>query len=115
VGEEKADLYAGAEAFIFPSLYEGFGFPVLEAATYGVPVVTSRTSSLAEVAGKAALLVDPLDVDDIAEAIRRLIEEGQLRSRLIQLGRDRLPEFDWDIAASSVVEVLEAAAGQPMG
>jgi glycosyltransferase involved in cell wall biosynthesis len=115
VGEEKADLYVGAEAFVFPSLYEGFGFPVLEAATYGVPVVTSRTSSLAEVAGKAALLVDPLDVDDIAEAIRRLIEDRQLRSRLIQLGRDRLPEFDWDIAASRVVKVMEAAAGQPMG
>ncbi|HUS70198.1 MAG TPA: glycosyltransferase family 1 protein [Anaerolineae bacterium] len=115
VGEEKADLYAGAEAFVFPSLYEGFGFPVLEAATYGVPVVTSRTSSLAEVAGKAALLVDPLDVEEIAGAILRVIEDEQLRSELLRLGRDRLAEFDWDIAVSRVVEVLEAAAGQALG
>jgi glycosyltransferase involved in cell wall biosynthesis len=115
VGEEKADLYAGADAFVFPSLYEGFGFPVLEAAAYGAPVVTSRTSSLVEVAGNAALLVDPLDVDDIAEAIQRLIEDGQLRSQLVRLGRDRLLEFDWGQAASRVAAVLEAAAGQGRG
>ncbi len=112
VGEEKADLYAGAEVFIFPSLYEGFGFPVLEAAMYGVPVVTSRTSSLVEVAGQAALLVDPLDVEEIARAILRLIEDQQLRSELVRLGRDRLTQFDWDLGARRVIAVLEAAAGQ---
>jgi len=69
-------LPTGADVCLFPSQCKGSGIPLLEAATYGVPVVTSRTSSLTEVAGKAALLVDPLDVDDIAEAVRRLIEEG---------------------------------------
>jgi glycosyltransferase involved in cell wall biosynthesis len=112
MGAEKADLFAGAEAFVFPSLYEGFGFPILEAATYGVPIITSRTSALVEVAGEAALLVDPLDVEEIAGAMLRVIEDGQLRSELVRLGRDRLREFDWGVTASRVLEVLLDAADQ---
>ena len=107
VGEEKADLYAGADAFVFPSLYEGFGFPVLEAAEYGVPVVTSRTSSLAEIGGDGALLVDPLSVEEIAQAVQRIIEDGQLRSDLVRRGRQRLEEFDWRKTAQAVLGVLE--------
>ncbi len=113
VGQEKADLFAGAEAFLFPSLYEGFGFPILEAAAYGVPVVTSDTSALAEVAGEAALLVDPLDVEEIAGAALRVIEDGELRSELVRRGRDRLRAFDWGVTASRVLDVLLEVAGQP--
>jgi glycosyltransferase involved in cell wall biosynthesis len=115
VGKEKADLYAGADVFVFPSLYEGFGFPILEAATYGVPVVTSRTSSLAEVAGNAALLVDPLDVEDIAAAISRVLEDGDLRSELVDLGRQRLRAFDWQATAQGTRRVLQEAGAQGAG
>jgi glycosyltransferase involved in cell wall biosynthesis len=107
VGEEKADLYAGADAFVFPSLYEGFGFPVLEAAAYGVPVITSSTSALAEVAGNAAVLVDPLDVDEIAGAIARVVDDEKLRAELVKLGHDRLQQFDWEDTAERVLRVLE--------
>jgi glycosyltransferase involved in cell wall biosynthesis len=112
VGEEKAQLYAGADVFVFPSLYEGFGFPVLEAAGYGTPVVTSRSSSLAEVAGDAALLVDPLDVEELAEAVYKLIHDRELRSRSVQRGYERVGEFDWNGTASRVLAILEEAAHQ---
>jgi glycosyltransferase involved in cell wall biosynthesis len=112
VGEEKADLYSGADVFVFPSLYEGFGFPILEAAGYGTPVVTSRSSSLAEVAGEAALLVDPLNVEEIADGVHRLIQDEQLRSRKVEQGYKRVREFDWAKTASRVLEVLEEAARQ---
>jgi glycosyltransferase involved in cell wall biosynthesis len=112
VGKEKADLYAGAEAFVFPSLYEGFGFPILEAAAYGAPVVTSRTSSLAEVAGDAAVLVDPLDVEDMAAAIASVIEDQGLRSRLIESGFQRLRAFDWENTAQATWRVLQEAGAR---
>lgn len=109
VGAEKADLFAGAAAFVFPSLYEGFGFPVLEAAAYGVPVITSRTSALAEVAGDAALLVDPMNVEEIAGAISTLVHDRELRSQMVERGHQRVREFDWDATAARVLEVLELA------
>lgn len=109
VGEEKECLYAGADVLVFPSLYEGFGFPVLEAARYGTPVVTSRVSSLPEVAGQAALLVDPLEVDEIAEAILQLLHDPELRSELVERGYERLKEFDWKETAAKVQGVLEEA------
>jgi glycosyltransferase involved in cell wall biosynthesis len=112
VGEEKADLYVGADVFVFPSLYEGFGFPVLEAATYGVPVVTSRTSSLGEIAGDAALLVDPLSVEEIADGVARVLEDAQLRAELIERGHRRVKEFDWRETASAVLGVLEEVGRQ---
>jgi glycosyltransferase involved in cell wall biosynthesis len=107
VGQEKEQLYAGANVFVFPSLYEGFGFPILEAARHGTPVVTSRSSSPPEVAGEAALLVDPLSVDEIAEAIFELIHDQRLRVELVQRGYERLREFDWQDTAEKVLEVLE--------
>jgi glycosyltransferase involved in cell wall biosynthesis len=109
VGGEKADLYVGADAFVFPSLYEGFGFPILEAAAYGVPVITSSTSALAEIAGNAAVLVDPLDVDDIAGAIAQVVGDEKLRAELVTLGHDRVQQFDWGDTAERVLRVLREA------
>ncbi len=109
VGDEKEQLYAGADVFVFPSLYEGFGFPILEAARRGTPVVTSHSSSLPEVAGEAALLVDPFDVDEIAETTLRLIRDQELRAQLVQQGYERLSKFDWSDTAAKVLGVLEEA------
>ncbi|MCS6911544.1 MAG: glycosyltransferase family 4 protein, partial [Anaerolineales bacterium] len=77
---DLAGLYSGATAFVFPSLYEGFGFPVLEAMACGTPIVCSNTSSLPEVVGEAALTVNPLDVAALTEAIRRVLSDAELRA-----------------------------------
>src|SRR5690606_33279989 len=81
--EDKAALYSGAVGLVFPSLYEGFGFPVLEALRCGIPVLCSQTSSLPELAGEAGLLVNPLDVDSIAQGMLQLVENTSLRERFI--------------------------------
>lgn len=107
VGREKEALYAGADVFVFPSLYEGFGFPILEAARHGTPVVTSCSSSLPEVAGQAALLVDAFAVGQIAEAILKLIHDQELRAQLVQRGYERLRHFDWAHTAAQVLKLLE--------
>jgi glycosyltransferase involved in cell wall biosynthesis len=87
------NLIRGARAVLFPSLYEGFGLPVLEAMLLGTPVVTSRASSMPEIAGEAALYVDPYDVDDIAEAIKTITADAGLRSELIRRGRSQAGLF----------------------
>lgn len=104
-------LLSGAVAFVFPSLYEGFGFPVLEAGACEVPVITSNTSSLPEVAGDAALLVDPHDVDAIADAMARLIADPDLRADLIRRGRENIKRFSWEKCARETLAVLEAVGG----
>src|SRR5207237_678093 len=86
-------LIRGARAVLFPSLYEGFGLPVLEAMLLGTPVVTSRASSLPEIAGDAALYVDPYDVDDIADAIKTMTADAGLRTELSQRGRAQAELF----------------------
>jgi len=96
---EVEGLWAIARAFVFPSLYEGFGLPVLEAMARGVPVACSDASSLPEVAGEAALLFDPYDEDAIAQALARLIDDAELRRRLAALGRERVREFTWERTA----------------
>jgi glycosyltransferase involved in cell wall biosynthesis len=88
-----ASLIRGARAVVFPSLYEGFGLPVLEAMTLGTPVVTSRVASLPEVAGDAALYVDPYDTDDIARAIKTIAADAGLRAELAERGRGRAELF----------------------
>ena len=101
---ELAALYAGAEAFCFPSLLEGFGFPVLEAMAQGTPVITSRGTSTEEIAGDAGLLIDPLDVASIAEALRSVLEDGALAARLAGAGRERAALYTWDRTAALLAE-----------
>jgi len=107
---EKSLLLSGATALVFPSLYEGFGFPVLEAQACGTPVICANTSSLPEVAGEGALLVDPLDVEEIAGAMRRVAGDANLRQNLVAAGYVNLDRFSWPDAAARVLNVLEAAA-----
>jgi glycosyltransferase involved in cell wall biosynthesis len=106
--EELALLYSGARAFVFPSLLEGFGLPVLEAMTSGAPVITSNSSALPEVVGDAALLVDPHDVESIRGAMERLLEEEELRRQLVSRGRRRAGEFSWRRMAGEVLAAYEA-------
>ncbi|HXF37707.1 MAG TPA: glycosyltransferase family 1 protein [Actinomycetota bacterium] len=110
--EDRLGLLWGAELLAYPSLAEGFGFPVLEAFAAGVPVLASRSSSLPEVAGEAALLVDPLHEGAIAEGIRRLLEDGELRARLRTAGLERCRLFTWRRTAEATASVLRAAAAR---
>ena len=111
VAEERLPaLLAGARFFCYPSLFEGFGLPVLEAQRMGAPVMTSDTSSLPEIAGDAALLVDPTDVDAIAEAMLRLSQDEALRARLVAAGYENVKRFSWEKAAAETLAVLEEAA-----
>jgi glycosyltransferase involved in cell wall biosynthesis len=103
-------LYGGASAFLYPSLYEGFGLPILEAMAVGAPVITSNVTAMPEVAGDAALLVDPFDVDDIARAVRRVLDDGELAADLRARGTRRAMCFDWDRTARQTAEILEGAA-----
>ena len=93
--EEIPGLYLGAAALVFPSLYEGFGMPILEAMWSACPVICSNATSLPEVAGDTALLIDPNDPDDLAQAIRCLLTDPALREELIRRGRERVQEFSW--------------------
>lgn len=104
-------FYRLARAFVFPSLYEGFGLPPLEAMANGTPVVTSNVSSLPEVAGDAALLVDPYDVGAIADGIRRAVTDEPLRQELIARGRIRAREFSWARAAADTLAVYRQVLG----
>ena len=101
-------LYRGADAFAYPSLYEGFGLPVLEAMARGVPCVVSTSSSLPEVAGEAALPVDPLSVGALAEAMERLTTDPGLATRLRQAGLERAARFSWDQTARWTLDVYKS-------
>jgi len=107
--EELVRLYAAAECFLFASLFEGFGFPVLEAMACGAPVVTSDRSSLPEVAGDAAVLVDPYSTEAIAEGIARVLGSSELRTELRDRGLERSARFTWRAAAEATVRVYQEA------
>jgi glycosyltransferase involved in cell wall biosynthesis len=104
-------LLSGALAFVFPSLYEGFGLPVLEAMACATPVVCSSVSSLPEVVGEAALQVDPLDVEAWTGALHRIVTDAGLRRALIEQGFEQMRRFSWRRCAEETLRVLEDAAG----
>ena len=103
--EDLPALYSGAECVAFPSLYEGFGFPVLEGMACETPVVTSNLSSLPEVAGDAALLVDPYDIEAIADAIKRILDDSELRQTLIKRGINQASKFTWESSARQLCQI----------
>lgn len=103
--EALRSAYCDADVLVYPSLYEGFGLPVLEAMACGTPVITSNSSSMPEVAGDAALLVDPLDVEDIASAIRRVATDEVLAMSMAARGIVRAALFSWDSAARRLADV----------
>ncbi|PSB04145.1 glycosyltransferase family 4 protein [Merismopedia glauca] len=105
--EELPKLINQALAFVFPSLWEGFGLPVLEAMGCGTPVITSNISSLPEVAGDAGILVNPYSVEEIADGMKAVAEDGQLRSHLSQAGIIRASHFSWSKTGAETVEVLK--------
>lgn len=104
-------LYHRAAVFVFPSLYEGFGFPVLEAMSAGTPVVCSRAGALPEVAGAAALLVEPKTPERLAQAVEELLADEPLRQRLSAASRERAREFSWAVTAGRLVRVYRELAG----
>lgn len=106
--EDKAALLSGARVFAFPSLYEGFGIPVLEAQACETPVLTSTTSSLPEVAGDGAFLVDPTDEMAIADGLRRLLEDAALCEALRARGRMNVTRFSWESTARQTAALIEA-------
>ena len=104
--EDLSLYYSAASVCICPSFFEGFGFPVLEAMACGTPVIASANSSLPEVAGSAALLIDPYNISDLAEAIRIVLSDKAISARMSEEGIKRAKKFDWDTAAQKTLEIL---------
>jgi glycosyltransferase involved in cell wall biosynthesis len=110
--EDLPALYRAADVFAFPSLYEGFGIPVLEAMGCGTPVVTSMVSSLPEVAGKAALMVPPEDVEALAQAMWQLMSDQALRNDLVRRGYEQVKRFTWRQSAGRLLDIYSHIAGE---
>jgi glycosyltransferase involved in cell wall biosynthesis len=104
--DDRMRYYASATAFLYPSFFEGFGSPVLEAMTCGTPVITSANSSLPEVAGQAGLLIDPYNISDLAEAMRIVLSDKAIRIRMIKHGLERAAEFSWHLSAQKTLDIL---------
>lgn len=109
--DQLANYYRGATGIVFPSLYEGFGLPVIEGMACGIPVLTSNVTSLPEIAGDAAILVDPYEVNAIAEGMNALVNDNSLRTLLIARGYEQAKLFSWDRTATLVQSALDAALG----
>ena len=107
---QLATIYERAEAFVFPSIYEGFGFPLLEAMARGVPSLAARSSSLPEIGGDAALYFDPTDAEALTAQLTRVLQDPALRAELATRGRAQAARFRWDDAAAKTLEVLRRAA-----
>jgi alpha-1,3-rhamnosyl/mannosyltransferase len=101
-------LYRAAVGFAMPSLYEGFGLPILEAMASGVPVMSSSRSSLPEIAGNAALYFDPESVQEMSMAMERLLTDGALREQLVARGRERVKQFSWEACAKATLAALRS-------
>jgi glycosyltransferase involved in cell wall biosynthesis len=113
VSDEMLPLfYRRALAFVYPSLYEGFGLPVLDAMTMGAPVITSNISSIPEIAGDAALMLDPTSVEEIANALCRVVEDSELRKRLSADGLSRASQFSWNRCAEETKAAYARALAQ---
>jgi Glycosyltransferase len=110
--EQLAAVYRHAELFVFPSIYEGFGFPLLEAMAYGVPSIAARSSSLPEIGGDAALYFDARDARGLEAEIERVLTDKALREQLAKAGPLRAAQFRWDVAAEETLNVLRRAAGR---
>ncbi|MFH1380043.1 MAG: glycosyltransferase family 1 protein [bacterium] len=108
--EDLPSLYAGAVTFVFPSLYEGFGLPILEAMVCRVPVITSNKGSMLEISGNAALHVDPLNSNEIAGAIEKVVNEKEIKDELIQKGMQRVQKYSWNEAAQKHIQLFNAVA-----
>lgn len=104
--EERPFFYTAASAFIYPSFFEGFGSPVLEAMACGAPVITSPNSSLPEVAGQAALYVNPYNLSDMAEAMRILVSDEAVREKIKKIGLEQAKKFSWQTAAEKTLQIL---------
>ena len=107
-------LYSGALCFVYPSYFEGFGLPPLEAMKCGAPVIVGNRTSLPEVVGDAALQVDPFDVDAIAAAIKRLLNDGPLRNELSRKGQERASAFSWRETARRTLKIYEQVARETL-
>lgn len=107
--KDKEYIYRLADLFVYPSFYEGFGFPPLEAMSHGVPAITSNVSSLPEAVGDSAIMVDPYDLDELANAIENVLTDDKLRDILIKKGFERIKKFSWQRCARETLETLIAA------
>jgi len=108
--EELSEIYRNAEVFVLPSFYEGFGLTILEAMAEGIPVIASNVSSIPEVVGDAGVLVNPYKVDEITEAIYKIITDNDLRNKLIQKGFKQIQKFSWEKCGKETIEVISEIA-----
>lgn len=109
---DVSELYKNALCFVMPSLYEGFGIPILEAMAHNCPVISSQNSSLPEIGGEACLYFDPKNEHDLLQDIERLHEDAELRKQLIQRGKERIKEFSWEKSAKETLEVIRQTVSE---